>query len=64
MKFYPYKLKAQARLAFYSQQFSTVEVNNTFYRIPEQKTLLNWYRQTPEDFIFSLKANREITHRR
>jgi len=62
LKFYPYKLKAQARLAFYSLQFSTVEVNNTFYRIPEQKTLLNWCRQTPEDFIFSLKVNREITH--
>ena len=40
----------------------TVEVNNTFYRIPNPKTILSWKKQTPDKFVFSIKFPRKITH--
>lgn len=49
-------------LSFYAQQFSTVEINNTFYRMPSESTLLNWAKSVPEGFRFALKANQQITH--
>jgi len=62
--FYPHGL-AQARwLDFYSQNFKTVEVNNSFYRLPSRATFESWYEQTPDDFVFSVKGNRFITHMR
>jgi uncharacterized protein YecE (DUF72 family) len=60
--FYPKDLAANEFLAYYSKQFSTVEVDSTFYRIPSKKTVLDWREQTPSDFIFSLKFPRIITH--
>lgn len=49
-------------LAFYAKQFSTVEINHSFYRMPTEKILSNWASQVPEGFQFALKANQQITH--
>jgi uncharacterized protein YecE (DUF72 family) len=51
-------------LELYSKIFSTVEVNNTFYRWPTKTVLENWYNKTPENFKFTLKAPRTITHKK
>ena len=61
-KFYPKDLPSKGWLEFYSQKFDTVEVNNTFYRWPEAKTLKNWYYLVPDKFTFTIKAPRTITH--
>jgi len=61
--FYPEKIPAAAMLPYYSSRFSTVEVNNSFYRIPAERVLLGWAAQVPEDFHFVIKASRRITHR-
>jgi len=60
--FYPEKLPAKDMLRYYSERFPTVEVNNTFYRLPNEATLLGWLSQVPEDFTFVLKASKRITH--
>jgi uncharacterized protein YecE (DUF72 family) len=60
--FYPKKLVSKEFLAYYSKQFDTVEVDSTFYRIPSEKTVLDWKQQTPNGFIFSLKFPQIITH--
>jgi uncharacterized protein YecE (DUF72 family) len=60
--FYPANLSATGMLAFYANHFSTVEINNTFYRMPSEKMLLDWSAQVPEKFAFVLKAPRRITH--
>ena len=49
-------------LDFYAKQFSTVEINHSFYRMPTEATLLNWVKSVPEGFRFALKANQQITH--
>ncbi len=49
-------------LNFYGQQFSTVEINHTFYRMPTENVLLQWAKSVPEGFRFALKANQQITH--
>ncbi len=61
-KFYPNGMKSSEYLKFYSSQFNTVEINSTFYRIPRQSTIKSWVRSVGEDFVFSIKVNREITH--
>lgn len=61
-KFYPPKLPKNKWFEYYTTQFNTLELNNTFYRFPEIKTLENWYKKSPEDFIFSVKVPRSITH--
>jgi uncharacterized protein YecE (DUF72 family) len=60
--FYPEDLASSEFLAYYSKQFDTVEVDNTFYRIPRRQTVLDWKEQTASDFLFSLKFPRMITH--
>lgn len=60
--FYPSDLPQKKWLEFYFQHFKTVELNNSFYRLPEVKTFDNWRNSTPDDFIFSVKASRYITH--
>ena len=60
--FYPSGLAKTKWLEFYTTQFDTVELNATFYRLPSEKTFQNWYKRTPLDFLWSLKANRLITH--
>jgi uncharacterized protein YecE (DUF72 family) len=49
-------------LAFYAGRFSSVEINNTFYRLPQKETLAAWRDSVPSGFIFSVKASRYITH--
>jgi len=49
-------------LNFYAKQFSTVEINYSFYRMPNESTLLNMAKSVPEGFRFALKANQRITH--
>ena len=60
--FYPEKLPDREMLSFYSKQFSTVEINHSFYRMPNETVLLNWAKSVPEGFRFALKANQQITH--
>ena len=60
--FYPEKLPAAKMLEYYSQRLSSVEINNTFYRMPRAEMLEKWASQVPRDFSFVLKANRRITH--
>jgi uncharacterized protein YecE (DUF72 family) len=59
---YPEKLAANEFLAYYAKQFNTVEVDNTFYRIPRTQSVASWKAQTPKDFVFSLKFPKVITH--
>ncbi len=60
--FYPDKLPDKEMLSFYAERLSTVEINNTFYRMPKPSVLEGWTRKVPEDFSFVLKASRRITH--
>jgi len=60
--FYPADMKADAMLAFYSARLPTVEINNTFYRMPRTEMLENWARTAPASFRFAIKASRRITH--
>lgn len=60
--FYPEKLPKSKWLEFYSGHFPTVELNNTFYRLPSEKAVDNWYNFAPDDFTFSVKVSRYITH--
>jgi uncharacterized protein YecE (DUF72 family) len=60
--FYPEKIKPEEMLPFYSQRLPTVEINNTFYRMPKSSVLENWAGSTPESFKFAIKASRRITH--
>jgi uncharacterized protein YecE (DUF72 family) len=60
--FYPDKLPANAMLRYYGERFNTVEINNTFYRMPAETMLAHWCEEVPESFAFTLKAPRRITH--
>ena len=60
--FYPADLAASKMLPYYADRLSTVEINNTFYRLPSEKVLAGWAEQTPPGFVFTLKAPRRITH--
>jgi uncharacterized protein YecE (DUF72 family) len=62
--FYPERLAKPKWVQYYTGYFNTLEVNNTFYRYPTEKLLRSWYQKTPENFRFTLKANRAITHTR
>ena len=62
--FYPPKIAADEMLGFYAERFSTVEINNTFYRMPRASVLESWAAQTPEGFRFVLKVPQGITHRK
>jgi uncharacterized protein YecE (DUF72 family) len=61
-KFYPNKTASKDYLAYYAQQFNTVEVDSTFYRIPAKTTVTNWKQQGTPNFLFSLKFPQIITH--
>ena len=60
--FYPEKFSTDKMLAYYAERFPTVEINYTFYRIPNEKLLAGWAANTPDHFTFTLKAPRRITH--
>jgi uncharacterized protein YecE (DUF72 family) len=62
--FYPADLAASKMLPYYAARFRTVEINYTFYRMPNAKILAGWVAETPPGFRFTLKAPRRITHDR
>jgi uncharacterized protein YecE (DUF72 family) len=61
--FYPEKLPAEEFLEYYASRFTTVEIDRTFYRMPNAKTIDAWNAATPEGFRFAIKASQKITHR-
>jgi uncharacterized protein YecE (DUF72 family) len=61
-KFYPNKIAFGDMLRFYAERLGTVEINNTFYRMPTTNVLMSWTMQVPNNFIFAFKAPRVITH--
>lgn len=60
--FYPEKLPAAKMLPYYAERMSTVEINYTYYRMPNAKILEGWNQATPEQFKLTLKAPKRITH--
>ncbi len=60
--FYPEGLSAKDMLGFYAEHFSTVEINNSFYRLPSLAATKSWAAQVPKDFVFACKASRYTTH--
>lgn len=62
--FYPEKMKPADMLKFYGEHFDSVEINYTFYRMPNAKTIDGWLAATPDDFRFVLKAPKRLTHER
>ncbi len=60
--FYPAKLSTARMLEHYAGNFDTVELNNTFYRLPSEKGLEGWREGTPRDFLFAVKGSRYLTH--
>ncbi|HQR54226.1 MAG TPA: DUF72 domain-containing protein [Burkholderiales bacterium] len=61
-RFYPEKLPAADMLRYYAERLRTVEINNTFYRMPAESMLARWAEEVPKHFTFTLKAPRRITH--
>jgi uncharacterized protein YecE (DUF72 family) len=62
--FYPSKIPPGGMLEFYSRTFDTVELNNSFYRLPTDEAFDNWRESTPENFVFAVKASRFLTHQK
>ena len=60
--FYPEDLKAADMLRYYAERLATVEINNTFYRMPTDAMLAHWAEQVPDGFTFVLKGAQRITH--
>jgi len=60
--FYPAGLPQARWLEYYAQRFDTVEINNSFYRLPEAATFLSWYKRAPAGFVYAVKASRFLTH--
>src|SRR5262252_7053708 len=60
--FYPEKTSASKMLEFYLRHFDTVELNNSFYRLPAASVFDEWKRATPANFVFAVKASRFLTH--
>lgn len=62
--FYPEKLPSKKWFEYYSTQFNTLEINSSFYRYPKLQVLQKWVNDSPDDFKFSIKAPRTVTHYR
>lgn len=60
--FYPKGLRQRDELTYYAEEFPTLELNNPFYRLPEESTFDSWRDRTPAGFLFAVKASRYITH--
>lgn len=60
--FYPSDISEEGLLALYAEMFPSVEVNYSFYHLPEKDTFARWREGTPPDFLFAVKANRYLTH--
>lgn len=62
--FYPENIPSAKWFEYYCTHFNTYEMNGTFYKFPTLKVMENWYQKTPDDFLLSVKAPKEITHQR
>src|SRR3984957_1109615 len=62
-EFYPKGLSQKKELGFASRKLSSIEINGTFYSMQKPATFQRWYDETPEDFVFAVKAPEYITHR-
>ena len=60
--FYPADIPKSRWFEHYAAQFDTVEVNNSFYRLPEKETFARWGERAPRDFVYAVKASRFLTH--
>lgn len=60
--FYPPDVPKGRWFEYYSARFDTVEINNTFYRLPEASTFTRWAERAPEGFLYAVKASRYLTH--
>ncbi len=60
--YYPEGLPKSKWLQFYAKQFSTVELNNSFYHLPSEKAFVTWRESSPDNFVFAVKVSRFITH--
>ena len=60
--FYPPKLQQRRELEYASRQFSTIELNGSFYSLQRPASFAQWFAETPDDFLFSIKGSRFITH--
>jgi uncharacterized protein YecE (DUF72 family) len=60
--YYPPEFKERSRLCYYASLFNSIEVNSSFYKIPQGKTIAKWAGEVPHDFRFTFKLWREITH--
>src|SRR5450432_159080 len=60
--FYPEDLPTSKMLSYFAERLPTTEINYSFHRIPSAKTIEGWYKATPENFKFSLKAPQKVTH--
>jgi len=60
--FYPADVPVAGWFDYYAQRFDTVEINNSFYRLPERATFAAWRRRAPAEFVFAVKASRFLTH--
>jgi len=60
--FYPADLAEPGWLGYYASRFPTVEINNTFYRLPKEQVLRDWGARVPDHFTFAIKASQRITH--
>lgn len=60
--FYPANTRPAQMFAFYAEHFDTVELNNTFYRLPSEKAVVDWRESSPPGFCFALKGSRFLTH--
>jgi uncharacterized protein YecE (DUF72 family) len=63
-RFYPQELEPSGWLRYHSRRFVTVELNNSFYRLPERSTFAHWRNEVPSDFVMAVKASRYLTHTR
>jgi uncharacterized protein YecE (DUF72 family) len=63
-RFYPEKMPGKEQLAFYAERFDTVEINYSFYRLPERSVFESWRERTPPNFLFAVKGSRYLTHRK
>jgi len=61
-RFYPEELNKRRWLEFYAGHFTTVELNNSFYRLPSETAFATWYESSPASFTFAVKVSRFITH--
>lgn len=62
--FYPDTVKKKGCLPYYSTQLNAVEINASFYRLPEAATFARWKDATTDDFHFVIKGSRYVTHRK